>query len=157
MKKHKDSNIQPSADAVAETIQPYVDKLSDILDSFEQSRPEWRSGIMMSLLRHGYDDLPGIRKKLGICRGYDRPVLCTEWLHRPKGNTVEAILLLFRAQRIGCWNWGLVYDRTQTYMPWGSNPGDPVPELWQHDFLHPDGTPFKGSEVELIRSLTRGR
>ena len=59
MKKHKDSNIQPSADAVAETIQHYVDKLSDILDSFEQSHPEWRSGIMMLLLQLALNSLRG--------------------------------------------------------------------------------------------------
>jgi hypothetical protein len=59
MKKCKDSKMQPSSDAVAEKIQHYVDKLPDILDSFEQSNPEWRSGIMMSLLQLALNSLRG--------------------------------------------------------------------------------------------------
>jgi hypothetical protein len=76
-------------------------------------------------------------------------------LHRQSGNTVETILPVFQAQRIGCYNWGLVFGRTQTYMPWGSKQGDPVPALWQHDLFHPDGKPFRPSEVKLIRRLIR--
>ncbi len=104
---------------------------------------------------HGYDRLPGVKKKLAICRRFDRPILCTEWLHRQSGNTVEHILPVFQAQRVGCYNWGLVYGRTQTYMPWGSKRGDPVPALWQHDLFHGDGTPYRTQEVQLIRRLTR--
>jgi hypothetical protein len=103
---------------------------------------------------HGYDTLPGVQKKIEICRTFDRPVLCTEWLHRQSGNTVESILPVFAAQRVGCWNWGLVFGRTQTYMPWGSKPNDPVPALWQHDLFHPDGRPFRTEEVEFIKRFS---
>jgi hypothetical protein len=102
---------------------------------------------------HGYDTLPELQKKLEICRSLGRPVLCTEWLHRQSGNTIESIFPVFAEQNIGCWNWGLVYGRTQTYMPWGSKPGDPAPALWQHDLLHPDGTPFRQPELDLIHQL----
>lgn len=102
---------------------------------------------------HGYDTLPGIQAKLEICRQFGRPVVCTEWLHRQSGNTVETILPFFQLQRVGCYNWGLVYGRTQTYMPWGSKPDDPVPALWQHDLLHPDGRPYVAAELGLIRRL----
>lgn len=103
---------------------------------------------------HGYDMLPGVQKKIEICRTFERPVLCTEWLHRQSGNRVESILPVFAAQRIGCWNWGLVFGRTQTYMPWGSKPNDPVPALWQHDLFHSDGRPFRKEEVEFIKHLS---
>jgi len=102
---------------------------------------------------HSYDTLPGLQAKLDISRRQDRPVLCTEWLHRQSGNTVEAILPIFLAQRIGCWNWGLVYGRTQTFMPWGSKPHDAAPALWQHDLLHPDGRAFRIEELNLIQTL----
>jgi hypothetical protein len=104
---------------------------------------------------HGYDTLPGIEAKLEICRAFDRPIICTEWLHRQSGNTVESILPLFQRERVGCYNWGLVFGRTQTYMPWGSQPGDPVPELWQHDLFHADGKPFREEEIRLIRQMIR--
>ncbi len=41
---------------------------------------------------HGYDEPSGVARKSRICRGYIRPVLCTEWLHRQSGNTFESIL-----------------------------------------------------------------
>lgn len=59
MKKCKDSNMQPSDNVAAEKIRHYVDKLPDILDSFEQAHPEWRSGIMMSLLQLALNSLRG--------------------------------------------------------------------------------------------------
>jgi hypothetical protein len=27
--------------------------------------------------------------------------------------------------------------------------------VWQHDVFHPDGTPYRQREVEIIRTLTR--
>jgi hypothetical protein len=100
---------------------------------------------------HGYDDIKGIEAKLKICGGYGRPVLCTEWLLRQAGNNFESLLPLFRDRKIGCFNWGLVAGRTQTYFHWGSKPGSPEPVLWQHDILHQDGTPFNAQEVQFIR------
>jgi len=69
----------------------------------------------------------------------ERLVLCAEWLHRQNGNTVAAALLLLARERVGHYNYGLVGGPTQTFMPWGSKPGDPVPTLRQHDRSHADG------------------
>ena len=60
---------------------------------------------------------------------------------------------MFQARRVGCYHWGLAFGRTQTYMPWGSEPGDPVPALWQHDLFHPDGKPFREKELRLFEEL----
>ena len=38
---------------------------------------------------------------------------------------------------------GFVYGRTQTYYPWWSKEGDPIPEVWFHDVVKPDGSPFE--------------
>jgi hypothetical protein len=104
---------------------------------------------------HGYDALPGVQDKLEICRRFGRPILCTEWLHRPNSNTVEAILPVFQAQDVGCYTASLVFGRLQAYMPWNSKPNTPVPAVWQHDLLRPDGAPFRAAEVELIRDLVK--
>lgn len=66
---------------------------------------------------HGYDVRAGIEAKLKTCAQYRRPVLCTEWLRRQGGNTFATLLPLFHERRIGCWSWGLVAGRTQTYYP----------------------------------------
>jgi hypothetical protein len=100
---------------------------------------------------HGYDKPAGVVAKSRICRTYNRPVLCTEWLHRQSGNTFETILPIFAADRIGSYHWGLVAGRTQTYMPWGSKPDDPMPNVWQHDVLHADGKPYDAREFDLLR------
>ena len=103
---------------------------------------------------HGYDARPEIEAKLKLCGEFGRPVLCTEWLLRQGGNTPQTLLQLFRDRKIGCYNWGLVAGRTQTYMPWGSARGTPMPKLWQHDLFHKDGSPFDPAEVQLIRRVT---
>ena len=103
---------------------------------------------------HGYDPVPGMEAKLKICTSYGRPVLCTEWLVRRDGNTFEMLLPLFRERKIGCWCWGLVAGRTQTYFPWGSPPQAPEPTQWQHDILRADGTPYRDHEVRCIRVQT---
>jgi hypothetical protein len=103
---------------------------------------------------HGYDPVPGMETKLKICAAYGRPVLCTEWLVRRGGNTIERLLPVFRERKIGCWCWGLVEGRTQTYFPWGSPPNAPKPTQWQHDILRADGTPYREREAQFIRVLT---
>lgn len=100
---------------------------------------------------HGYDRVGLIKSKLKICQEYGRPVICTEWLRRGVGNTFYAVLPIFAEHNTGWYNWGLVAGRTQTYMPWGSKKGDPMPKIWQHDMFHPDGRPYDRKEIELIR------
>ncbi|UCE46305.1 MAG: hypothetical protein JSW47_11860 [Phycisphaerales bacterium] len=102
---------------------------------------------------HAYDQPDGIVRKIKTCRGYGRPVICTEWLRRQVGNTFASILPLFAEHHVGWYHWGLVAGRTQTYLHWGSKRGDPVPEIWQHDTFHKDGTPYDPKELELIRTF----
>ena len=92
-----------------------------------------------------------------ICAREGRPILCTEWLCRQRGNTFQAILPVFDQHKVGWYQWGLVAGRTQTYLPWGSKPGSPPPAVWQHDLLHPEGTPYDPQELQLIRSWSRER
>ncbi|HOX39171.1 MAG TPA: non-reducing end alpha-L-arabinofuranosidase family hydrolase [Candidatus Brocadiia bacterium] len=124
------------------TIAPWADFNSDM----SRRLMEWSDVITF----HGYDPPAGIRTKIEICGRYGRPVICTEWLHRQSGNTFESILPIFAENRIGWYHWGLVAGRTQTFMPWGSKPGDPIPETWQHDVFHPDGKPYRESEIEMV-------
>jgi hypothetical protein len=103
---------------------------------------------------HGYDAVSEIEAKLQLCAAQGRPVVCTEWLVRRGGNDFTTLFPLFRQRQIGCWNWGLVAGRTQTYFPWGSPKGAPEPATWQHDILRQDGTPFNAREVRLLKTVT---
>jgi hypothetical protein len=106
---------------------------------------------------HGYDAPAGIEAKLAICAGLGRPVMCTEWLCRQHGNRFETLLPLFHERRIGCYNWGLVAGRTQTYYHGGAPKGGPEPAVWQHDLFRGDGTPYNPDEIALIKQLTARR
>ncbi len=102
---------------------------------------------------HAYDAPGGVEAKIRLCAAYGRPVLCTEWLRRQTGNDFAGLLPVFERYRVGCYNWGLVAGRTQTYFPWGSPPNAPEPALWQHDIFRRDGTPFSAGEALYVRSF----
>jgi hypothetical protein len=100
---------------------------------------------------HSYLDEAGTRKRIGNLRAQNRPLICTEYLARGAGSRFDNILPVFKAERIGAMNWGLVSGKTQTIFPWGSKEGSPEPAVWHHDIFRPDGTPFSEAEVRLIR------
>lgn len=105
---------------------------------------------------HCYGDLEATRAAIERYREWGRPLLLTEWMGRGVGSRFESHLPLLATEGVGCWQWGLVQGRTQTYYPWGSPEGAPEPTLWHHDLLRRDGTPFDPAEIEVIRRCARG-
>jgi hypothetical protein len=95
-----------------------------------------------------------LQSKLLLCQTLGRPLICTEWLRREKGNTFEKILPVFAEQHIGWFHWGLVRGKTQTYLPFDSKKGEKPDEVWQFDVLDEDGEPYDKEEVRLIRNFT---
>ncbi len=88
--------------------------------------------------------------------GYDRPILCTEYMARGNGSTFDTILPIGKRMDIGMINWGFVNGKTQTDMPWDSWQRPYVlrpPTIWFHDILRGDGTPYRAREVEIIKTL----
>lgn len=81
-----------------------------------------------------------------------RPVIVSEWLHRPFGNTIQSLLPWFHEKKIFVWQWGLVNGRTQTWLNWDtSKNADNDTSPWQHDILRADGTPYDPEEIRLLR------
>jgi hypothetical protein len=86
-----------------------------------------------------------------------RPIICTEYMARGAGSTFDNSLPIAKKYRVGAINWGLVAGKTQTYLPWDSWQKPYVllpPTVWFHDVFHPDGTPYRQHEADLIRQLT---
>lgn len=84
----------------------------------------------------------------------DRPLLCSEYLARNLESRFETHLPIFRERGIGAINWGLVSGKTQTAFPWWTwfdEKPKPEPEVWFHDILRADGTPFDAEEVDFLR------
>lgn len=99
---------------------------------------------------HNYNPADALRRQIKELKRTGRPVICTEWLNRSRGSTVEACLPVFAAERVGALHWGLVNGKTQTHLPWGHKPGDPEPKVWQHDLFRPDRTPYERKELDLF-------
>ena len=108
---------------------------------------------------HNYDAPGEFRKRARWLQRYHRPILCTEYMARPRHSTFAGILPIAKQYHIAAINWGLVAGKTQTYLPWDSwqHPyTDREPKEWFHEIFRTDGKPYRQSEVDLIRRLTAG-
>ncbi len=104
---------------------------------------------------HHYNDAASLDEAIRRWKVFGRPVICTEYMARTQNCFFATHLPIFKRERVGCCNWGLVSGKTQTIYPWGSPQGAPEPALWFHDVLHADGTPYDPAEVELISRIIR--
>ncbi|OBJ80673.1 1,4-beta-xylanase [Mycobacterium gordonae] len=108
---------------------------------------------------HSYAPPSEFEGRIGELAPLGRPIICTEYLARSLGSTVEGILPIARRHNVGALNWGLVAGKTQTYFPWSSwdHPATAVPKQWFADLLQPDGRPFADGELQTIRKLASGQ
>ena len=108
---------------------------------------------------HNYGKPSSFQKQVRELQSYHRPVICTEYMARPRKSTFQGILPIAKADRVGAINWGLVAGKTQTYLPWDSwkKPyvGNRQPKVWFHEIFRTDGQPYSQQEVDLIRRLTQ--
>lgn len=105
---------------------------------------------------HNYSPLPEMKEAVQNLRRYDRPLICTEYMARPRGSTFQTILPYLKAQKVAAYNWGFVAGKTNTIYPWDSweHPYATEPKVWFHDIFRPNGTPFDPKEVAFIRQVT---
>jgi len=105
---------------------------------------------------HSYGKPAEFEARIAELTPQGRPILCTEYLARTLGSTVEGILPIAKKHRVAAYNWGFIAGRTQTYLPWDSwnEPYGELPKTWFSDLIHPDGRPHKDSEILAIQQLT---
>jgi hypothetical protein len=108
---------------------------------------------------HSYAEPAGFEARIAELAPLGRPILCTEYMARPQGSTIEGILPVAKRHNVGAYNWGLVAGKTQTYFPWDSwdHPYSAPPKVWFHDLIQPDGRPYRDSEFRAARSLAGGQ
>ena len=104
---------------------------------------------------HSYAGPAGFENRINELTPLGRPILCTEYMARPQGSTVQSILPVAKRHNVGAINWGLVAGKTQTYFPWDSwdHPYTSVPKVWFHDLIRPEGRPFQDIEALTVRKL----
>jgi len=106
---------------------------------------------------HQYESQRRLEERIeALQTEHGRPVLCTEWMARAHKSRFETHLPVFKVQGVGCYCWGLVSGRTQTIHPWEDLPGSGPPDLWHHDVLRPDGTPYDETDIKALRDATQG-
>lgn len=107
---------------------------------------------------HAYESHLRIIKHL---KKAGRPLLNTEWLCRCFHNTVFDLFPLFAMERIGCYNWGFVAGKYQTYEPWelvwenyaSGRFTDVDFTKWFHDLYRPNHRPYDPKEIDLIKRV----
>jgi hypothetical protein len=105
---------------------------------------------------HSYGKPAEFEDRIAELTPLGRPILCTEYLARSLGSTVEGILPIAQRHSVGAYNWGFVAGKTETYYPWDSwdHPYTEAPKAWFSDLLWPDGRPHQDGEIQTIRKLT---
>ena len=112
---------------------------------------------------HNYSNYDANISAAESLRRLGRPALNTEWLHRIYNNTVAELYPLFYLEKIGCYNWGFVAGKYQTYEPWEGiwqlyeqGKADHLDlTKWQHDLLRPNLRPYDPKEILTIRKYNR--
>ena len=107
---------------------------------------------------HSYDAPDKFEAEVKWLETFQRPVICTEYMARPKGSTFQSILPMAKKYKVAAINWGFVAGKSQTYLPWDSwqRPyvNGRVPEVWFHDIFRKDGKPYLPAETAFIKKIT---
>ena len=82
--------------------------------------------------------------------------ICTGYISRGNGSTFEGSMPPAKKHKVAVYNWGLVDEKSQTIYPWDSWQIKYTyePALWFHDIFRKDGSAYKQTEVDFIRTIT---
>ncbi len=159
-------NLVPLAFAWARSVHPTQPLTSGVYDgdwsSLDTMPPMARMQIEESdvISFHNYSWPEDFEKRVLELQQFHRPLICTEYMARSAGSTIDTILPIAHKYRVGAINWGLVNGKSQTNLPWDSWKRPYVsdqPTVWFHDLFYPDGRPYREREAEIIRDLTSGK
>lgn len=161
-KQQRVANLLPQVFSWARAVDPQQPLTSGVWDGeWDTAHRNAISGIQLDnsdvITFHSYGEPATFENKIGELSPRGRPMICTEYMARTLGSTVEGILPVAKRHNVGAVNWGLVAGKTQTYFPWDSwdHPYTAIPEVWFHDLLRPDGRPFRDTEIQTIQSLSK--
>ena len=132
-----------------------IDVSQDVNKQTELQQIQMRESDVITF--HNYSWPENFRREVQWLRRFNRPVICTEYMARSAGSTFDTILPVAKQEQVGAINWGFVVGKTQTNLPWDSWQRPYVlqqPQIWFHEVLRGDGTPYRQAEEDLIRQLT---
>lgn len=103
---------------------------------------------------HDYEDEAWHQRVIQLLKASGRPVICTEYMARPRNSRFSNILPLLKRENVGAINWGLVEGKTNTKYAWDTPLADgSEPIEWFHEVFRQDGQPYRRDETDLIKKL----
>ena len=108
---------------------------------------------------HFYGDYSHARMYIDCLKQYGRPLVNTEWMHRPYRSLIQTHLPLWKKEKIGSYFFGFVNGKAQFNYVWEfikNLPGIDT-RLWMHDIFHSDFTPYDDEEIEVIRECNKDK
>ncbi len=104
---------------------------------------------------HCYDAPEQHHRTIEILKLFNRPLVCTEYMARPRNSTIANTLPILKREKVAAINWGFVAGKTNTIYAWDTPMinGD-EPKLWFHDIFRSDGSSYRSEETDLIKKLT---
>ena len=108
---------------------------------------------------HYYGDYWHMRQFIHKLRDYDRPLFCTEWLHRPMRSFIQTIMPLLKRENVGSFMFGFVNGKRQFHVVWEylKVRKDMDISLWMHDIYHSNFVPYDDEEINVIRECNFGQ
>jgi hypothetical protein len=105
---------------------------------------------------HNYGNGDRLKGSIEVLKRFDRPMMCTEYMARGEGSHFDPNLGILKDENVAAYNWGFVSGKSQTIYPWDSweKKYTAEPDVWFHDILRLDGSPYSAQEVEYIRRIT---
>jgi hypothetical protein len=104
---------------------------------------------------HNYGEEPEHVMEVRLLKTHGKPLICTEYMARPRKSTFAGIMPMLKREHVGAINWGFVSGKTNTIYAWDTPmPSGAEPALWFHDIFRKDGSSYKTDETDLIKKLT---
>ena len=114
-------------------------------------------GLSDIITFHYYGDLLHTKKYfLYLAEQFGRPMLNTEWGHRPWGSFIPSHLPLFKKYNVGSYFFGLVigpYARYDRVWPFIADDKSIDTSLWMHGVFHSDFTPYDPDDIDALMAM----
>jgi hypothetical protein len=103
-----------------------------------------------------YEGPQEFEKRVQWLKAFGRPVMCTGFLARNQGSSVETILPIALKYDVGALVGDLVQGKTMRYLPWDSWQTPYVgrePPVWSQDLFLSTGPLYKKQDADIIRDM----
>ena len=108
---------------------------------------------------HFYGDYTHARRMVKFLKQFNRPLINTEWMHRPFQSLIQTHLPLWKREKIGSYFFGLVNGKTQFHIAWDFIKEYPSVDtsVWMHDLYHADFTPYDQEELDILKKCNEDK